>query len=55
MMKEFTDEEGDYTMEYTGMDTAMNYPLGQTPVVYLTRNKNIIEFVERLSNKLNKG
>tara|TARA_R110002110_G_scaffold144613_2_gene333886 strand:+ start:621 stop:806 length:186 start_codon:yes stop_codon:yes gene_type:complete len=54
MIKEFTDEEIDCIMEYTGMDIAMEYPLHTTPVVYFTRNQNTIEFVTILSNELNK-
>jgi len=54
MIKEFTDQEVDYIMEYTGMDVAMEYPLYKTPVVYFTRNQNTIEFVTILSNELNK-
>jgi hypothetical protein len=54
MIKEFTDQEVDYIMEYTGMDIAMEYPLHTTPVVYFTRNQNTIEFVTILSSQLNK-
>jgi hypothetical protein len=55
MIKELTDEEVDYIMEYTGMDIAMNYPLEETPVVYFTRNKNTLEFITILSSELNRG
>ena len=55
MIKQFTDQEVDYIMEYTGMDIAMEYPLETTPVVYFSRNGNTIEFVTILSDDLNRG
>jgi len=55
MIKEFTDQEVDYLMEYTGMDIAMEYPLETTPVVYFSRNGNVIDFVTILSDSLNRG
>ena len=53
MIKEFTEQEVDYIMEYTGMDIAMGYPLETTPVVYFSRNGNTIDFVTILSKELN--
>jgi len=53
MMKQFTDEEVDYIMEYTGMDIAMEYPLDTTPVVYFSRKGNVLDFVTILSTELN--
>ena len=53
MIKQFTDQEVDYLIEYTGMDIAMEYPLETTPVVYFSRNGNTIDFVTILSKELN--
>tara|TARA_R110002110_G_scaffold368919_1_gene578893 strand:- start:111 stop:278 length:168 start_codon:yes stop_codon:yes gene_type:complete len=53
MIKEFTDEEIDYIMEYTGMDIVMEYPLDRTPVVYFSRNGNVLDFVTMFSTELN--
>ena len=53
MIKEFTDEEIDYIMEYTGMDIAMEFPLHETPVVYFARNGNVIDFITIFSKELN--
>ena len=53
MIKELTDKEIDYIIEYTGMDLAMQYPLYETPVVYFSRNGNIIDFVTMFSKELN--
>jgi hypothetical protein len=52
-MIELTDKEIEYIIEYTGMDIAINYPLDETPVVYLTRNHNTLEFITILSKELN--
>ena len=53
MIKEFTDQEVDYIMEYTGLDSAMDYPLETTPVVYFSRNGNVLDFVTMFSTELN--
>tara|TARA_R110002060_G_scaffold75065_2_gene84605 strand:- start:8485 stop:8649 length:165 start_codon:yes stop_codon:yes gene_type:complete len=52
-MKEFTDQEVDYIIEYTGMDVAIEYPLNRTPVVYFSRNGNVVDFVTMFSTELN--
>ena len=54
-MKELTEKEANYIIEYTGMDLAMRYPLDETPVVYFSRNNNIIDFVTILSKEQNKS
>ena len=54
MIKEFTDQEIDYIVEYTGMDIALEYPLSRTPVVYFSRNGNVLDFVTIFSSELNK-
>ena len=53
MIKQFTEQEVDYIMEYTGMDIAMEYPLETTPVVFFSRTGNVIDFVTILSKELN--
>ncbi len=53
MIKEFTDQEIDYIMEYTGMDIVMEYPLDRTPVVFFSRNGNVLDFVTMFSTELN--
>ena len=44
----------DYIVEYTGMDIALEYPLSRTPVVYFSRNGNVLDFVTIFSSELNK-
>jgi len=53
MIKELTDKEIDYIIEYTGMDIAVEFPLYETPVVYFSRSGNVIDFVTILSKELN--
>ena len=53
MIRQFTDQEVDHIVEYTGMNIAMEYPLETTPVVYFSRNGNTIDFVTILSKELN--
>jgi fructoselysine-6-P-deglycase FrlB-like protein len=53
MIRQFTDQEVNYIMEYTGMDVAMEYPLDTTPVVFFSRSGNTIDFVTILSQELN--
>jgi len=53
MIKELTPEEVEYIIEYTGMDMVMEHSLQKTPVVYFSRNGNILEFVTMFSKELN--
>lgn len=48
-----SDEECDYLIDYTGLDVAATEVLDKTPVVFFHRNKNVIEFVTILKQKLN--
>lgn len=52
-MKELTQKEADYLIEYTGMDLLMEHPLDKTPVIYFSRNGNILDFVTLFSEELN--
>jgi|15BtaG_2_1085339.scaffolds.fasta_scaffold06598_5 hypothetical protein len=53
MIKQFTDQEIEYLIEYTEMDKALEYDLGTTPVVYFSRSENTINFVTLFSKELN--
>ena len=46
MNYELTEQEIDYIVEYTGLDEAMGYPLDYTPIVFFTRNENVVDFVQ---------
>ena len=52
-MHSLSDEECDYLIDYTGLDVAIAGSLEETPVVFFHRNKNVIEFVTILKQKLN--
>jgi len=52
-MTDLTEQEVTYIIEYTGMDVAMEYSLQETPIVYFSRNGNVIDFVTILSKELN--
>jgi len=54
MKNELTQEEIDYIIDYTGLDIAVENPMNYTPVVFFTRNKNVIDFVTILTRELNK-
>tara|TARA_R100001082_G_C4292062_1_gene128623 strand:+ start:411 stop:590 length:180 start_codon:yes stop_codon:yes gene_type:complete len=53
LMTDLTEQEVTYIIEYTGMDVAMEYSLQETPIVYFSRNGNVIDFVTILSKELN--
>ena len=55
MIKELTDEEIDYIMEYTGMDIALRLPLNKTPVICFSHNGYVLDFVTIFSTELNKA
>jgi hypothetical protein len=55
MIKELTDEEIDYIMEYTGVDIALRLPLNKTPVICFSHNGNVLDFVTIFSTELNKA
>ena len=50
MISELTEQEINYIVEYTGLEEVLAYPLDSTPIVFFTRNNNIIDFVTILSN-----
>ena len=50
MINELTEQEIDYIVEYTGLDEVMGYPLDYTPIVFFTRNENVVDFVTILSS-----
>tara|TARA_Y100001937_G_C6987594_1_gene270604 strand:- start:299 stop:463 length:165 start_codon:yes stop_codon:yes gene_type:complete len=50
MIHELNEEEINYIIEYTGLDEVMGYPLSYTPVVFFTRNENVVDFVTILSS-----
>ena len=50
MIHELTEQEIDYIVEYTGLDEVMGYPLDYTPIVFFTRNENVVDFVTILSS-----
>ena len=52
-MHSLSDEECDYLIDYTGLDVAVAGSLEETPVIFFHRNKNVIEFVTILKQKLN--
>ena len=52
-MNELTQQETDYIIEYTGMDLLMDYTMDKTPVVFFSRNGNILDFVTMFSEELN--
>jgi hypothetical protein len=54
MIKELTDEEIDYIMEYTGVDIALRLPLNKTPVICFSHNGNVVNFVTLSTSDLNK-
>lgn len=53
MIKELTQEEINYIMHYTGMDLLMEHRMDKTPVVFFSRNGNILDFVTICSEELN--
>ena len=53
LMTTLTEEEVAYIMEYNGMNVAMEYSLQETPVIYFSRNGNVLDFVTILSKELN--
>lgn len=53
MIKQFTDQEIEYLIEYTGMDKVIEYDLEATPVVYFSRSEGTINFVTLMSSELN--
>ncbi len=52
-MNELTQQEADYIIEYTGMDLLMEYSMEKTPVVFFSRNGNVLDFVTMFSEELN--
>jgi hypothetical protein len=52
-MNELTQQEADYIIEHTGMDLLMEYDMDKTPVVFFSRNGNILDFVTMFSEELN--
>lgn len=48
-----SDEECEYLIDYTGLDIAAAGSLDKTPIVFFHRNKNVLEFVTILKQKLN--
>ena len=52
-MYSLSDEECDYLIDYTGLDVEVAGSLEEIPVVFFHRNKNVIEFVTILKQKLN--
>jgi hypothetical protein len=52
-MNELTQQETDYIIEHTGMDLLMEHSMDKTPVVFFTRNGNVLDFVTLLSDELN--
>ncbi len=52
-MNELTQKEADYILEYTGMDLLMEYDMAKTPVVFFSRNGNVLDFVTMFSEELN--
>ena len=52
-MNELTQKEADYILEYTGMDLIMEYDMDKTPVVFFSRNGNVLDFVTMFSEELN--
>ena len=52
-MNELTQQEADYILEYTGMDLLMEHSMDKTPVVFFTRNGNVLDFVTMFSEELN--
>ena len=52
-MNELTKQEADYIIEYTGMNLLMDYDMDKTPVVFFSRNGNVLDFVTMFSEELN--
>ena len=52
-MIELTEQEADYIIEYTGMGLLMDYDMDKTPVVFFSRNRNVLDFVTMFSEELN--
>ena len=52
-MNELTQKEADYILEYTGLDLIMEYDMDKTPVVFFSRNGNVLDFVTMFSEELN--
>jgi hypothetical protein len=52
-MIELTEQEADYILEYTGIDILMEHPMDKTPVVFFSRNGNVLDFVTMFSEELN--
>ena len=52
-MKELTEKEIDYIMEYTGLAETMEYSLVTTPVVFFVRNGNVLDFITMFNKELN--
>lgn len=52
-MKELTEKEIDYIMEYTGLDEAVGYDLSSTPVVFFVHNGNVLDFITMFNKELN--
>ena len=53
IMIELTEQEADYILEYTGIDILMEHPMDKTPVVFFSRNGNVLDFVTMFSEELN--
>ena len=52
-MNELTQQETDYIIEHTGMDLLMEYAMDKTPVVFFSRNGNVLDFITMFSEELN--
>ena len=52
-MIELTQQVADYIIEYTGMNLLMDYDMDKTPVVFFSRNGNVLDFVTMFSEELN--
>ena len=52
-MNELTKQEADYIIEYTGMDLLMDHDMDKTPVVFFSRNGNVLDFITMFSEELN--
>jgi len=52
-MNELTLEETEYIIEYTGMDLLLEHSMDRTPVVFYSRNGNILDFITIMSDELN--
>ncbi len=52
-MNELTKQEAEYIIEYTGMDLLMSHDMDKTPVVFFSRNRNVLDFVTMFSEELN--